>query len=196
MSKSTKKEPEVKKNEAGYLKFVLIAVIIIAVGYFIISSFFDKPDVPTKQPMNNQQQQQQQQQSQEPQFKKHGELEFLKAGSKKVIKKIDIEVANNDNERILGLMYRKTMDEMQGMLFIFPVQEEQSFWMKNTYLSLDILYVNDKKEIVKIYKNTTPKSTASLRSFKEAIYVVETVAGFTDKYDVKEGDFIKFDFKK
>ncbi len=196
MSKNTKKEPEVKKNDAGYLKFILIAVIIIAGGYLIISSFFDKPEVPTKQPMNNQQQQQQQQQSQEPQFKKHGELEFLKAGNKKVIKKIDIEVANNDNERILGLMYRKSMDEMQGMLFIFPVQEEQSFWMKNTYISLDILYVNDKKEIVKIYKNTTPKSTASLRSFKEAIYVVETVAGFTDKYDVKEGDFIKFDFKK
>jgi uncharacterized membrane protein (UPF0127 family) len=193
MSKNTKKEPEVKKNEAGYLKFVLIAVIIIAGGYLLISSFFDKPEVPIKQPMNNQQQQQQ---SQEPQFKKHGELEFLKAGNKKVIKKIDIEVANNDNERMLGLMYRKSMDEMQGMLFIFPVQEEQSFWMKNTYISLDILYVNDKKEIVKIYKNTTPKSTASLRSFKEAIYVVETIAGFTDKYDVKEGDFIKFDYKK
>lgn len=195
MSKNTKKETEVKKNDAGYLKFILIAVIVLAGGYLLISSFFDKKEVPIKQPMNNQQQQQQQQ-SQEPQFKKHGELEFLRAGSKKVLKKIDIEVANNDNERMLGLMYRKSMEETTGMLFIFPVQEEQSFWMKNTYISLDILYVNDKKEIVKIYKNTTPKSTASLRSYKDAIYVVETVAGFADKYDVKEGDFIKFDYKK
>ncbi len=193
-NKSIKKEPEVKKNDAGYLKFILIAVIILAGGYLIISSFFDKKEVPVRQPMNNQQQQQQQ--SQEPQFKKHGELEFLKAGSKKVLKKIDIEVANNENERMLGLMFRKSMDESNGMLFIFPVQEEQSFWMKNTYISLDIIYVNDKKEIVKIYKNTTPKSTASLRSYKEAIYVVETVAGFTDKYDIKEGDLIKFDYKK
>jgi len=195
MSKNTKKEPEVKKNDAGYLKFILIAVIILAGGYLLISSLFDKPDVPIKPPMNNQQQQQQQQ-SQEPQFKKHGELEFVKAGNKKVIKKIDIEVANNDDERMLGLMYRKSMDESTGMLFIFPVQEEQSFWMKNTFISLDILYVNDKKEIVKSNKSTTPKSTTSLRSFKDAIYVVETVAGFTDKYDVKEGDFIKFDYKK
>jgi len=194
MSKNNKKEPEVKKNDAGYLKFILIAVIVLAGGYLLFSSFFDKKEVPIKQQVNNQQQQQQQ--SQEPQFKKHGELEFLKAGSKKVLKKIDIEVADNDNERILGLMYRKTMEETSGMLFIFPVQEEQSFWMKNTYISLDILYVNDKKEIVKIYKNTAPKSTASLRSYKDAIYVVETVAGFTDKYDVKEGDFIKFDYKK
>ena len=63
-------------------------------------------------------------------------LEHLKA-------KIDLEIADSEYERQLGLMNRKEMKENEGMLFIFPQQEYQSFWMRNTLISLDIMFVND-----------------------------------------------------
>jgi uncharacterized membrane protein (UPF0127 family) len=79
------------------------------------------------------------------------------------------------------------------MLFVFVISELQSFWMKNTPLSLDIMFVNENKEIVKIHKSTTPYSKESLPSEKKSMYVVEVIAGFSDKYGIKEGD--KIDFK-
>lgn len=127
----------------------------------------------------------------EPPFKKEGDLTFIKKDGKEV-KKIDIEVADNGPERQQGLMWRKSMPENEGMLFIFPEMDMQAFWMKNTIVPLDIIYVDNKKEIVKIYKNTTPYSEKSMPSEKKAIYVVETVAGFCDKYGITEGDKISF----
>lgn len=69
----------------------------------------------------------------EPQFKKEGDLTFVKKDGKE-IKKIDIEVADNGPERQQGLMWRKSMSENQGMLFIFPEDADQAFWMKNTII--------------------------------------------------------------
>ena len=128
----------------------------------------------------------------EPVFKKEGELEFLKSDGKTEIRKIDIEIADIDDERMQGLMYRKSMDDNKGMLFIFGREEPQSFWMKNTVMSLDIMYADSEKKIVKIYKNTTPFSETSLPSGKPALYVVEVAAGYSDRYGIKEGDMINY----
>ncbi|MBK8380494.1 MAG: DUF192 domain-containing protein [Ignavibacteria bacterium] len=78
-------------------------------------------------------------------FKKEGELEFLGKDGKQTVRKVDIEIAENDDERMQGLMYRKSMDDNKAMLFIFEKEEPQSFWMKNTIMSLDIIYVNGKR---------------------------------------------------
>lgn len=123
---------------------------------------------------------------------KEGELEFLKKDGKTPIVKIDVEMAEDDRERAQGLMYRKSMDEKRGMLFTFTMETEQEFWMKNTIMSLDIIYVNHNMEIVKIYKHTTPFSESPLPSGKPAFYVVEVISGFTDKYGIKEGDMISY----
>jgi len=122
-------------------------------------------------------------------FKKEGELTFTDS-SGNFLTKIDIEIADTDYDRQLGLMNRKSMEENQGMLFIFPTERYQSFWMLNTLFSLDMLFVNSNKEIVTIHKNTTPTSQQSYPSSKPAIYVVEVIAGFTNKYSIKEGDKI------
>lgn len=123
-------------------------------------------------------------------FKKEGELTFTDSVGNQIIK-IDIEIADNDYERQLGLMNRKSMEEMQGMLFIFPEERIQSFWMLNTLFSLDILFINSQKEIVTIHKNTIPLSTKeSYRSTEPAIYVLEVNAGFCDKHNIKLGDKI------
>ncbi len=129
----------------------------------------------------------------EPPFKKEGDLSFLKKDGKE-LKKIDIEVADDNAQRAQGLMWRKSMPENEGMLFIFPEDADQAFWMKNTIMPLDILFINSNKEIVKIYKNTIPYSEKSMPSEKKAMYVVETVAGFCDKYGITEGDKISYNY--
>ena len=120
-------------------------------------------------------------------FKKEGELTFVDSTENPIIK-IDIEIAENDYERQLGLMNRENMEEMQGMLFIFPEERFQSFWMMNTLFSLDILFINSSKEIVTIHKNTTPLSEQSYPSSEPAIYVLEVNAGFCERHNVKLGD--------
>ena len=117
-------------------------------------------------------------------FKKQGELTFYLS---KVEKVIEIEVADTPIKREIGLMFRSTMKSNQGMLFLMETEETQSFWMQNTYLSLDILYVNRHKEVIDIYPNTTPFSTVSLPSAIPALYVVEVNAGFCEKYKIGIG---------
>jgi uncharacterized membrane protein (UPF0127 family) len=122
-------------------------------------------------------------------FTKEGELTFNSKDSK-YISMIDIEIAEDDRERSQGLMFRKGMRENQGMLFIFAREEFQSFWMRNTEISLDIIFVNSNEEIVTIHKNTETFSDNSYPSTRPAIYVVEVVAGYTSKYGIEVGDKI------
>ena len=191
MAKDNKKPSVKAKDTLNYSKYIFIAVIVLIAGYFVYSSFFEKETevvnkpvvVDPKERIRN---------VKEPVFKKEGELNFLKNDGKTEIKKIEVELAENDDERTQGLMYRKSMDDTKGMLFVFQREEPQSFWMKNTIMSLDIMYVNSNKEIVKIYKSTTPFSENSLPSEKPATYVVEVASGFTDRYGIKEGDKISY----
>jgi len=127
----------------------------------------------------------------EPQFKKEGMLAFLNS-QKDTLKLVEMEVADNDQERNQGMMYRSSMSYDRAMLFIMEYETPQSFWMHNTKMSLDILYVDGQGQIVTIYKHTQPYSDSPIPSFKRAKYVVETAAGFCDKYSVKEGDIIEF----
>jgi uncharacterized membrane protein (UPF0127 family) len=92
-------------------------------------------------------------------------------------------------------MFRKSMPGDQGMLFVYEKGEMLSMWMKNTYMSLDILFVNGKREIITIYKNTLPLSTHPMSSHKDAMYVVEVAAGFCDTYKIKVGDRIRFTYQ-
>ena len=103
---------------------------------------------------------------------------------------IDVEFAEDEADRQMGLMFRDKMEEHQGMLFVFENEEVRSFWMKNTVLPLDIIFINAKSEIVTIHKSTTPYSEGSYASTKPAKYVVEVNAGFTDKYKVSVGNKI------
>jgi uncharacterized membrane protein (UPF0127 family) len=124
-------------------------------------------------------------------FTKNGELTFnTKNGD--LITKIDIEIANTVAKREQGLMYRTHMAENHGMLFIFDKDQSLSFWMKNTVIPLDMIFINSKFVIVKIHKNAIPYDESQYSSEKPAKYVVEVNAGFADKYGIKEGDKITF----
>ncbi len=189
--KSEKTKTKTTKNSSGgSSKYVLIAVIIAVAGYFAYEYGF-KEEVKLSAPVVVDPRERVKS-VKEPQFVKEGELEFLKKDRKTVVRKIEVEIADNDREREIGLMYRKSMDDSRGMLFIFPKQELQSFWMKNTIIPLDIMYVSSDKEIVKIYRNTTPFSENSLPSGKPAMYVVEVAGGFSERHGITEGDFVSF----
>ena len=123
---------------------------------------------------------------------KVGELVFIDSSTTKPITIIDIELANNDIDRAKGLMFRQHMNENEGMLFIMKDYEPQSFWMKNTYISLDIIYVDSDFNIVKIYRSTKPFSERPLNSFKSSKYVVEVNSGFCVRHGITIGSKIKY----
>ena len=132
----------------------------------------------------------------EVQFKKEGELKFLDGKTEKLISKIDIEVAQTPDEEQQGLMFRRSMADSLGMLFVFDVEEQQSFWMKNTYIPLDIIYVGAKKEIVSIAQNCKTLSEESIPSEGPAKYVVEVNGGYSAKQGLKKGDKIDYTITK
>lgn len=101
---------------------------------------------------------------------------------------LSVEIADDEQERAHGLMFRKTLSEDGGMLFVFPRQEPRSFWMKNTPLPLDILFLAADGEIVAIVRDTTPFSTASINSIEPAKYALEVNAGYCARHGVNVGD--------
>ena len=119
-------------------------------------------------------------------FTRDGELSIFKNDS--LIQTIEVEFAKNDEERALGLMYRSSMDEHQGMWFIFPEEAPRSFYMRNTEIPLDIIYLDKDKKVVSIAKNARPYDETSLLSEKPAMYVLEINGGLSDKWGIEKGD--------
>ncbi len=176
MAKKQLKQTEQKSNKSikklTTQKIVIAVLAIAVIGFFIVNNFI------TKEPKVEYYS-----------FTKEGELTFTDSlGNLKA--KIDLEIADNEYERELGLMNRNEMKENQGMLFIFPTQKFQSFWMRNTLISLDMIFINNQKRIVTIHKSTKILAETSYPSSEPAMYVVEVIAGFTDKHNIQVGDKI------
>jgi uncharacterized membrane protein (UPF0127 family) len=124
-------------------------------------------------------------------FRQDGMLEFLgPEGS--VCALIGIEVADDEAEREKGLMWRTALEDTEGMLFVYNDADYRVFWMRNTFLSLDIIFVSGDRRVVNIAKQTEPLSDRLYRSVKPAQYVVEVVAGFCDQKGVREGTEIRW----
>ena len=132
-----------------------------------------------------------QQKTEQISFTKEGKLTILDS-LEQLKAQFDIEFARDDYERETGLMYRKTMQDNQAMLFIFKDEQPRYFWMKNTYIPLDIIYINAGKQIVSIAKNAQPMNETSLPSRLPAQYVLEINAGLSDDYALKKGDKVSW----
>lgn len=124
-------------------------------------------------------------------FTPEGILDFQRADST-IITRIVVELAETTEEQAQGLMYRRSLPDRGGMLFIGAQEEMKSFWMKNTAIALDILFVDANGDIVNIVKGTTPFSEEFILSTDPAQYVVEVRAGFTDRYGITEDDRISW----
>jgi uncharacterized membrane protein (UPF0127 family) len=124
-------------------------------------------------------------------FTKHGEIQILD-NSDKEIAKFDMEIADTPFLTGRGLMYRSILKENHGMLFIFDEEVEKHFYMRNTRISLDIIYADKNKKIVSIVKNAKPYDETSLPSKFPAQYVFEINGGFADKLGIEPGQYLKW----
>ncbi|MDN3725476.1 DUF192 domain-containing protein [Aequorivita sp. SDUM287046] len=125
-------------------------------------------------------------------FTKEGELTLLKSKNDSIIATLDIEIADDEYSTQTGLMYRNSLAENQAMLFIFNDMQPRSFYMKNTEIPLDIIYLNAEKEIVSFQKNAKTYDETSLPSEAPSQYVLEINAGLSDKWKLEKGDRIEF----
>jgi uncharacterized membrane protein (UPF0127 family) len=105
---------------------------------------------------------------------------------------IEYECADTPSKRAQGLMYRRSMEEYQGMLFIFNDIAPRYFYMKNTYIPLDILFIDNEKKVIKGYYNTQPMTDDLLPSIADAKYALEVNGGFCARHGISEGDLLKF----
>ena len=124
-------------------------------------------------------------------FRKDGSLEILSPqGEQKA--EFEIEIVRSEQDLQRGLKYRDSMEPNQGMLFIMDGQAPHPFWMQDTYLSLDIIYIDHDKQIFQIYPNTTPYSEETLAPDKINAYTLEILAGVSAEKNLQKGDIIRW----
>jgi len=104
------------------------------------------------------------------------------------VRVFSVEMATTEEEKQTGLMYRKELADGKGMLFDFNPEQEVSMWMKNTYVSLDMIFIRADGRILRIAENTEPLSTRIISSRGPARAVLEVVAGTAQKYGIRPGD--------
>ncbi|WP_350287694.1 DUF192 domain-containing protein [uncultured Croceitalea sp.] len=123
-------------------------------------------------------------------FSKEGTLEIVRDTI--VLAELDVEFAKSDYEVQTGLMYRDTMEEKQGMFFIFDDVEIHSFYMKNTEIPLDIIYIDENLRIVSFQKNAKPFDETGLSSKVPIKYVLEINGGLADQWGLQIGDSVSY----
>ncbi|EJN15642.1 hypothetical protein PMI42_00659 [Bradyrhizobium sp. YR681] len=107
------------------------------------------------------------------------------------VRVFSVEMATSEQEKQTGLMYRKELADGKGMLFDFKPEQEVSMWMKNTYVSLDMIFIRADGSILRIAEKTEPLSTSIISSGGPARAVLEVVAGTAQKYGIRPGDRVE-----
>ena len=123
-------------------------------------------------------------------FRVDGSLDFVRADSVRF--SIAIEIAESDSARERGMMQRTSFPSESGMLFVFDDVQIRHFWMGNTPLSLDLIFIGTDGAIVDFSKYATPFSDEGIESRAPAQHVLEVPAGFVDSQGIVEGDQIRW----
>jgi uncharacterized membrane protein (UPF0127 family) len=119
---------------------------------------------------------------------KAASIQPLEIVTKTGVQVFSVELATTDQEKETGLMYRKELPDGKGMLFDFSPEQQISMWMKNTYISLDMIFIRADGRILRIAENTEPESTKIISSGGLAKGVLEVIAGTARKYGIAPGD--------
>ena len=125
-------------------------------------------------------------------FRNDGKAWIVGVGNE-TLSVLEIEIASTVLEIDKGLMYRKSMNMNNGMLFVFRAVELQSFWMKNTYIPLDIIFTDAAGVITQIHENTVPKSVKPITANQPIKYVLEVNSGFVAKNGIQLGSKLTFE---
>ena len=107
--------------------------------------------------------------------------------NEQVLARLLVEVAAKDEERARGLMYRKKLGRNEGMLLLWPTPRRVAIWMKNTYLPLDIIFIDANGQVVRVHENAKPLSTRPMPSGTPVVAVLEVPAGMAKKLGMREG---------
>ena len=116
------------------------------------------------------------------------DLQTLEIATKSGVHVFSVEMATTDQEREKGLMFRKELPDGRGMLFDFSPEQMVSMWMKNTYISLDMIFIRADGRVLRVAENTEPFSTRIIASGGPVKGVLEVVAGSARKYGIEPGD--------
>lgn len=151
-------------------RFVLVGVLLLALG-----CRSEERNLPTIQ--------------MDTPFRTDGRLAFLSSQGD-TITSIAVEIAETDQARARGLMGRRSLPRSSGMFFIMDAADTTGFWMRNTPLPLDIIFVGADSQVVSIAKRTTPYSDEVIQPSGPKKYVVEVRAGFTDRLGIDDSTYI------
>ena len=123
-------------------------------------------------------------------FRVDGTLDLVRGTD--VLLTLDIEIAESDSATVRGMMQRTSFPPNSGMLFLFEEEELRGFWMGNTPLSLDLLFISADSQIVSFTKYAPPFSTETIPSKAPSQFVLEVPAGFVDSNGIVEGDRLRW----
>lgn len=105
---------------------------------------------------------------------------------------LTLEVAISKEEQATGLMFRRSLGPDEGMIFIYPEDQEITMWMKNTYVPLDMIFLRRNGTVLRIERNTEPLSERVIASGGQARAVIELRAGSANRLGIEVGDKIDF----
>ncbi|HEX7488025.1 MAG TPA: DUF192 domain-containing protein [Anaeromyxobacteraceae bacterium] len=106
---------------------------------------------------------------------------------------VAVEVMRSQVEQARGLMFREKLGPDEGMLFVFPESGDHAFWMKNTLLPLDMIFIDERREVAGIVERATPLSTEPRSVGRPSRFVLEVNGGFAAAHGVRVGDRIRFE---
>jgi len=104
----------------------------------------------------------------------------------------EVEIADTPAKRELGLQYRRDLAADRGMIFLFPHEGEQTFWMKNTPIPLDMIFINSDRRIVGIAEQAVPFSLDPRSVGRASRFVLEVNGGLSKRYGIGAGDSVRF----
>lgn len=110
----------------------------------------------------------------------------------KISCRFNVVLAITPEEQMRGLMFRKELKKTEGMLFIYNDDAVRYYWMKNTYLPLDLIFIDSNLRVVDVYKNARPMDETTIISKGFARYTLEVNAGQADRCKIKNGTRVKF----
>ncbi|GMQ83053.1 MAG: DUF192 domain-containing protein [Rhodothermia bacterium] len=149
--------------------------VLLAAAVFVSACGSPSPGTPDSEPVAD-----------EIPFRVDGRLIILREGEQ--LADLEIEIAETDSTRTRGMMQRTELPVTRGMLFIFDTEEDRFFWMANTPLSLDLIFVDADSTIIHMAKYMKPLSPQDVPSTGPAQYVLEMIAGSVDTIGLIEGD--------
>ena len=121
----------------------------------------------------------------------NNKLQIINANNSKIITNFQISILKDSKSQRKGLMHVTNLPSNYGALFDFKKEKIAKMWMKNTFISLDMLFIDKNDEIIKIIKNTKPLSQDIISSKVKVAKILEINANIADKFNIKIGDKIK-----